>query len=282
MAFTVKEFTDLLKLLDEHPEWREELRRRLLTDDLLALPEREDRHFRQILLILQELAEAQKRTEDELQALARRVEGLTQRVDDLAAQVQALTKRVDDLTKRVDDLAAQVQALTKRVDDLTVQLQALAVRFEELTGQVQSLSRRVDRFGARLGVETERQGRARLAEVLQRKGFRLLEPILAIARGPLEVDGLARVETPDGRRLWVLLEATERLFPRNVSRFIRKLRHPALTAYLRAEDPTAEAVLPYLYGTTVYRHSLAGAQEAGIGILTDPVGEVIEPRSWVF
>lgn len=261
MAFTVKEFTDLLKLLDEHPEWREELRRRLLTDDLLALPEREDRHFRQILLILQELAEAQKRTEDELQALARRVEGLTQ---------------------RVDDLAAQVQALTKRVDDLTVQLQALAVRFEELTGQVQSLARRVDRLGARLGVETERQGRARLAEVLRRKGFRLLEPILAIARGPLEVDGLARVETPDGRRLWVLLEATERLFPRNVSRFIRKLRHPALTAYLRAEDPTAEAVLPYLYGTTVYRHSLTGAQEAGIGILTDPVGEVIEPRSWAF
>ncbi|MCS7311405.1 MAG: hypothetical protein NZ742_00590, partial [Acidobacteria bacterium] len=119
-------------------------------------------------------------------------------------------------------------------------------------------------------------------EVLQRKGFRLLEPILAMARGQLEVDGLARAETPDGRRLWVLLEATERLFPNHVKRFIRKIQHPALIAYLRAEDPTAEVVLPYLYGTTVYRHSLASAQEAGIGVLTDPVGEVVESRSRAF
>ncbi|GBC84806.1 Chromosome partition protein Smc [bacterium HR11] len=268
MTFTVEDFADLLRLLDEHPEWREELRRRLLTEGLLTLPEREDHHFRQILLILQELAEAQKRTEDELRVLAQRVDGLT--------------ARLDQLTARVDDLAAQVQALSQRVDDLAAQVQALAVRFEELTGQVQSLTRRVDRFGARLGVETERQGRARLAEVLHRKGFRLLEPILAMARGPLEVDGLARAETPDGRRMWVLLEATERVFPRNVRRFIRKLQHPALVAYLRTEDPTAEAVLPYLYGTTVYRHSLAGAQEAGVGVLTDPVGEVVEPRPRAF
>ncbi|MCS7311404.1 MAG: hypothetical protein NZ742_00585, partial [Acidobacteria bacterium] len=140
MVFSVQDFSDLLKILDEHPEWREELRRRLLTDDLLALPEREERHFRQILLILQELAEAQKRTEDEIQSLAKRVDSLAKRVDELAAQMQALTQRVDELTD-------QVQALTKRVDDLAV--------------QVQGLARRVDRLGARLGVETERQGRAR-------------------------------------------------------------------------------------------------------------------------
>jgi hypothetical protein len=40
MAFTVQDFDDLLHLLDERPEWREALRRRVLADELLELPAR--------------------------------------------------------------------------------------------------------------------------------------------------------------------------------------------------------------------------------------------------
>lgn len=61
MSFTVRDYYDLLQLLAEHPEWREQLRRALLSDDFLALPQ-----------IVRELAEAQKRTEERLEALARR------------------------------------------------------------------------------------------------------------------------------------------------------------------------------------------------------------------
>ncbi|MEX0783407.1 MAG: hypothetical protein WD557_12210 [Dehalococcoidia bacterium] len=39
MAFTVNDLGDLLKLLRERPEWREEVRREVLGDELLALPE---------------------------------------------------------------------------------------------------------------------------------------------------------------------------------------------------------------------------------------------------
>jgi len=38
MAFTVEDFQDLLRLLEDHPQWQVELRRRLLTDELLELP----------------------------------------------------------------------------------------------------------------------------------------------------------------------------------------------------------------------------------------------------
>lgn len=38
MAFTVRDFHDLVKLLSEHPEWREELRALLLSLELLSLP----------------------------------------------------------------------------------------------------------------------------------------------------------------------------------------------------------------------------------------------------
>ena len=39
MAFTVQEFHDLVALLTQHPEWQAELRRLVLTDELLALPQ---------------------------------------------------------------------------------------------------------------------------------------------------------------------------------------------------------------------------------------------------
>ena len=39
MAFTVEDYRDLVQLLREHPEWRSELRRELLGDELLRLPE---------------------------------------------------------------------------------------------------------------------------------------------------------------------------------------------------------------------------------------------------
>src|SRR5262245_17394195 len=70
MPFTVEEFRDLVRLLEERPEWREELRRLVLTPALLALPEqiaelraRSEQQF-------QELVAAQQRTEARVDALA--------------------------------------------------------------------------------------------------------------------------------------------------------------------------------------------------------------------
>lgn len=100
MAFTVKEFHDLVRLLEEHPQWRDELRRLLLTDEVLDLPR-----------VVRELAEAQRETE-------RRLASLTERVEDLTRQVQELTARVDALTVRMEDLTRQVQELTTGVNTL--------------------------------------------------------------------------------------------------------------------------------------------------------------------
>jgi DNA-binding transcriptional MerR regulator len=79
MAFTIEDFRDLLQLLGQHPEWRTELRRWVLSDDLLALPR-----------TMHELAEAQRRTEE--------------RVGQLAAHMDELARRMDQLTARMDQL----------------------------------------------------------------------------------------------------------------------------------------------------------------------------------
>src|SRR3989338_4045159 len=90
MSFSVEDFHDLLRLLEERPEWRVEIRRVVLTEDLLRLPE--------------ELARARQETEQRFQELAARI-------DALAAQVSALTVRLEALTTQVSALTGHVGTL---------------------------------------------------------------------------------------------------------------------------------------------------------------------------
>ncbi len=86
MAFTVRDYQDMVRLLSQHPEWQAELRRLLLADDFLALP-----------TIVRDLAEAQVRTEVRLEALTARVEQL--------AEAQARTEiHLEQLTGMVGEL----------------------------------------------------------------------------------------------------------------------------------------------------------------------------------
>ena len=90
MAFTIEDFRDLIQILGQHPEWRTELRRWVLSDDLLTLPQ-----------TMQELAEAQRRTEE--------------RLGQLAAHMDELAQRMDQLTTRMDQL---IEVQTRMGSDL--------------------------------------------------------------------------------------------------------------------------------------------------------------------
>src|SRR5690242_12227486 len=83
MPFTTDEFHDLIRLVEAHPEWRAELRRLVLTDELLALPEQ--------------------------------VGALTREVTTLATAQQRLTEQMTTLTVQVTSLAQSVQTLTDDV-----------------------------------------------------------------------------------------------------------------------------------------------------------------------
>lgn len=61
----ITEFSQVIRLLEEHLEWRVELRRVLLTDELLNLPQQVER----LTVQMGELVEAQRRTETQLVVL---------------------------------------------------------------------------------------------------------------------------------------------------------------------------------------------------------------------
>lgn len=114
MVFRVDDFHDLVRLLQERPEWRAELRRLVLTDELLAVPEQIDR--------------LRQETDHRFGELAGSLAALTARVDGLAQHMEALTGRMDGL-------AQHMEALTGRMDALTAQMSTLTSHVAELRGE---------------------------------------------------------------------------------------------------------------------------------------------------
>jgi hypothetical protein len=90
MSFTVDDFGDLLRLLDQRPEWRAELRRRVLGDELMELPAL----MRQLA---EQVAEAQAHADERLARLEKLGERLDLAIERLVDAVGLIDARVGRL-----------------------------------------------------------------------------------------------------------------------------------------------------------------------------------------
>ena len=93
MPFTIEEFRDLIRMLDERPEWRSELRRLVLTDELLALPAQMAELRVHTEQRFQELAVAQRRTEEQVAAVSAQLADLIQVVQTFSTDIGELKGR---------------------------------------------------------------------------------------------------------------------------------------------------------------------------------------------
>jgi chromosome segregation ATPase len=153
MPFSVEEFRDLIRLLEERPEWRADLRRLILSDELLTLPE-----------LVRELTQAQQRTEVRVGRLEEALIALTEaqqrtevRVGRLEEALIALTEAQQRTEVRVGRLEEALIALTEaqqrtevRVGRLEESLESLRTetdrRFQELAAAQLTLSEHMDDF----------------------------------------------------------------------------------------------------------------------------------------
>lgn len=116
MAFEVHDYLDLVRLLGEHPEWRVELRRLLLTDDLLALPQ-----------MVRELTEAQRRTEEQVAALAQAQRRTEERLSRIEEEIKALAeaqRRTEEAQRRTEEQLAALAEAQRRTEERLNQLAA--------------------------------------------------------------------------------------------------------------------------------------------------------------
>ena len=136
MPFTVEEFRDLLRILEERPEWRAELRRIVLTDALLTLPE-----------LVRSLAEAQARTEIRLGRLEEVVASLADaqaRTEIRLGRLEEVVASLADAQRRTEiqvaSLAEAQRRTAEQLADLTTVVRTVVDEVGELKGH--SLERR--------------------------------------------------------------------------------------------------------------------------------------------
>ena len=182
MTLSTDDLHELIRLLEEHPEWRAELRRIVLTEELLGLPgltrelagivremarsqqqglerlERVEVTQARLTEALTTLAEAQRRTEERLDALVARVEELAEAQRRTEERLDALAARVDDLAEaqrrteeRLQQLTARVDALAARVDELATAQRRTEEGLEQLTARVNVLAAAMQRMADDLG-----------------------------------------------------------------------------------------------------------------------------------
>lgn len=94
MPFTVGDYTDLLRLLADHPEWRSDLRHLLLSDELLTLPQ-----------LVRDLSEAQDRTEDRVIALTEAQQRTSDHLGEVERHLAALAAAQARTAEQLSDLA---------------------------------------------------------------------------------------------------------------------------------------------------------------------------------
>lgn len=102
MAFTVMDFHDLVRLLYEHDDWRAEIRRVVLTDDILQLPTL----VRQLAEEQRALADAQRRSEERLERVEAAIERLAEAQRRTEERVQELSEAQKSLQKQFGQFQA--------------------------------------------------------------------------------------------------------------------------------------------------------------------------------
>ena len=257
--FTIDEFHDLLRLLREHPDWRDELRRQVLADEMLNLPK------------------ATQTLTEHVDQFAERMVQLTERVDQLAERMVQLTERVDQLTERVDQLAGRMDQLAGRMDQLAGRMDQLAESHLKVSQDVDWLK------GSMLKLRYKNRAPAYFGRILRRthvlshdemndltdeaeSAARIsAEDANDLLQADLVVRGRRRA---DGQDVFLVVEVSWGIGVSDVTRAVRRAR---------VLGRTGRTALPVVAGSWVTPDALAPARDMGVWQVTN--GHIVTPEA---
>ena len=250
-------FADIIRALKEHPEWLEELRKIILTTELIELP----RKFEELLGNVKKLDKKVDRIEQDVAVLKQDVTILKQDVSVLKQDVAILKQDVDILKQDVAILKQDVAVLKQ---DVAILKQEVAMLKQEVTILKQDVAYLKGEFGRFKGREFERTIRekyyAYFGKLLRKSKLVNFEEILSLLESAedknliteeqklsvLQLDLLVSGELkPTKKKVFLAVEVSYSLHEENIERSVERAN---ILAHLLKKE-----VIPVLVSVEVKR-----------------------------
>ncbi|MCM8747082.1 hypothetical protein NET03_11145 [Thermomicrobium sp. CFH 73360] len=299
MSPSVEEFRQLLRLVEQDPELREELRRHVLTEELLRLPAvvrdhgerltRLEASVAELVQAVRELTDVVRGYDIRFAHVERELTELRHAVQELAATTRehsARLARLEELSAQHAERLARLDALLARQNERLEQLERDSQEFRaaltQLTEAVARLARKsaehdrkLDRFSLLLGAYLERDAAERLTRFFEAEGWHLRErPRSITVNGEFDV---VAAFTRGNETVWILIESKARIYPRDVAAFAKKLQDIRVRARL-AEHGIRGRVHPFMVGGNIERGVDETCRNLGVGLI-DVLGIAVRPSS---
>jgi hypothetical protein len=197
VAFTVEDLKDLTRILLERPEWLSEVRRIVLTDELLTLP-----------ALARELVEFQRRANERFAELVQAIAQLALRLEQLAEAQRRIEEQLAEFQRRTDERFAQLAEAQRRIEEQLAESQR---RTDERFAQLAEAQRRTDEQLAEFQRRTDER-LAELAEFQRQADGRFAELAQAIAQLTLRFEQLAEAQRKTDERLAEFQRRTDERF----------------------------------------------------------------------
>lgn len=130
---------DLVQMLDEHPAWLEALRARLLTRDLVELPETLARLAARLDRFAETTNERFDQIDERLNAMDRRFDGIDGRLDGMDQRLDSVEQRLDKVEHRLDGVEGRLGRVEGRLGKVEGRLGGVEGRLETVESGLNAL-----------------------------------------------------------------------------------------------------------------------------------------------
>jgi DNA repair exonuclease SbcCD ATPase subunit len=261
----------------------------LAVQELTEAQQRTDERVGRLETALAELAEAQRRTDErlgrletalaELAEAQRRTDERVGRLETALAELAEAQRRTE---QKVEELAEAQRRTDERVGRLETALAELAEaqrrteqKVDELAEAQKRTASQLGRLEDRIGASTEQEAADTLGYVLRQKGYRILKgPFNLYLNG--EIDVIYQLEDQEGKQLTAVLEAKVRLSHSVVEDWAQRMRADNFRQKIR-QAGFGGPYLVYAYGMRADPSAYEAVKRFGIGLITDR-GEQVEPQ----
>ncbi len=219
---TIHTIEDLLHALDENPDWVEALRTRLLSRELLELPQKFTQFVAEMHSFVAEMHSFVEATNRRFDALETQVEALKKDVGVLKKDVSILKKDVSTLKEDVSTLKKDVSILKKDVSILKKDVSTLKEDVSTLKEEVSTLKKDVSILKEDVGT-LKTQVRSIQTDLGILKGSHARTAALREATSIAREMGLRRTKTLTQDDLWMMTDqANTSIIPANELKSYRR------------------------------------------------------------